>query len=350
MMKQWLGFKKEKVWFEGKQQFINQINFSERKELQAIEEVLTLFLDETDAFKLKTSGSTGMPKILSLQKVHMLASAKKTIEVFQLKPSSKILLALSPNHIGGVMMLVRWLLGNLDLYVTQPSENPLKSLKQPMDFTALVPYQLANCLEDLPKVKTAIIGGGAISQALEEAAIKSPCLLYHTYGMTETISHIAIRKFGEKQTFKAVGDLTFKVDVRDCLCINAPHLEIKNLQTNDVVELIDETKFVWKGRYDNVVNSGGIKLHPELIEKKLEGFLYPFFLAGIPDDDFGEKLILIIEKSALKPEERAELLNWVAKRVDKYEKPKALFAVKTFLRTATNKIKRDVKRYTLSEI
>lgn len=345
-MEKGLGLKDKKVWFEGKQQFISLIDFTKRKELQAVEKVLLRFLDASETFQVHTSGSTGTPKTLELQKKHMLASAAKTIELFELQARDKILLALSPNHIGGIMMLVRWLVGNLDLYITAPSKDPLKNINLNLNFTALVPLQLAHSLADLHKVKTAIIGGGAVSNTLEAEASKTDCALYHTYGMTETISHIALRKFGEEAVFKAVEAVEFEVDARNCLVINAPHLAIKNLQTNDVVELIDKTHFKWKGRYDNVINSGGIKLHPELIEKKLEGFPYPFFLAGVPDKTFGEVIIMVVGKDNL---DKAELLKWVTNRVDKYEKPKKMLKVKALKFTENEKLIRNLAVYELKK-
>ncbi len=337
----------KKVLFFGKRLYISEINFNKTPFWQEVGESLNTFLNPEPDYEIQTSGSTGDPKKIKIRKSHMRASAQKTIEALSLKQGMRTLLCLSPKRIGGMMMLVRWLEGDLDLYLSEPVHDPLSALQHQVDFTALVPYQLAHSLEGLYKVKTAIIGGGGVNRKLEEATQKSSTRLYHTYGMTETISHVALRPFGEADYFKAVPGARFSLDARKCLVIDAPYMGINGLVTNDMVQLIDRERFTWLGRYDNVVNSGGIKLHPETLEEKIGDLGFPYFLTGMPDALLGEKLVLICgAKEALSKEEEVNLLERLKGVLGKYEKPKNVFTVPELLFTENGKLRRALSLYT----
>ena len=197
--------------------------------------------------------------------------------------------------------------------------------------------QAAGSLAQLKKAGHIILGGGEVSPQLEAQFQEIPFAIYNSYGMTETASHVALRRLnGPERTdyFNAMPGVLFGKDNRDCLVINAPHLRVTNLVTNDVVDLLSETRFKWLGRADHVVNSGGVKLYPEEIERQLQPFIkHPFFVAGIPDAVLGQKLILIVESRA--PHEIDVTI------LDRIKQPKAIHFLPRFVYTETGKINRS---------
>jgi O-succinylbenzoic acid--CoA ligase len=196
----------------------------------------------------------------------------------------------------------------------------------------MVPLQAKNSLKELHKIKKLIIGGVKIHKSLEQELLKLPIEIYETYGMTETITHIAAKKIGE-EAFTVLPNVTVSVDDRQCLVIDAKNISEEKIITNDIVNLISDKQFIWMGRYDNVINSGGIKLIPEQIEEKLSTLIpRRYFVYGVPDSNLGEKLVLYIEGAPLEIEESVfEVLN-------KYEKPKEIVFIPKFKETATGKI------------
>jgi O-succinylbenzoic acid--CoA ligase len=198
----------------------------------------------------------------------------------------------------------------------------------------MVPLQAQNSLAELKQVKKLIVGGAAVNKTLEKQLLKLPTKVYETYGMTETITHIAARELGEK-AFTVLPDVTVSFDDRNCLVIHAPRISDDVIVTNDIVELLDENRFVFIGRMDNVINSGGIKLIPELIEHKLAHKIQNrFFIASKPDLELGEKVILVVEG------EQHEFETTLYDDLDKYEKPKEIVFVEKFKDTVTGKILR----------
>ena len=290
----------------------------------------------------ETSGSTGTPKSLEHTKKHMSASALKTIEALNLKNGCTNLLCLSPRTIGGKMMIVRTIILKSRLIVVDISSSPLKDITEKIDFAAMVPLQVQNSLESerdsLSKVGTLIIGGGVMDDAILKNASLLPIKAYQTFGMTETISHIALKRIQtENSLYIAVRGVTFEQDGEQLL-INAPHLGIEGLKTNDTIELINDTSFNWLGRTDFVVNSGGIKLQPELIEIKLSSIIKsPFFVSGMADQKLGEKLILCIESHSPSLEITKSTLISI---LSKYEIPKEIYYFDQFVRTDSDKINR----------
>jgi O-succinylbenzoic acid--CoA ligase len=322
------------------------------KELSA---EVSLFLKEWFNEKLyvevKTSGSTGTPKVIQLPKKQMINSALATGDFFNLPEKTTALLCMSANFIAGKMMLVRALTLGWQLDIVEPSSNPLKNIDKKYDFSAMVPLQLNNSLNEIYKIKKLIIGGGAVSKELISKLQGIKNEVFATYGMTETITHIAIKKLNNYQVenveashYKTLPNVLISTDKRGCLVINAPKISYEIVITNDLVELISETEFKWLGRFDTVINSGGIKLIPEQIEEKLSEIINQrFFVAGIPDIVLGEKLILIIEFKSLKVESlKVELFNRIKqlKQLNKYEIPKEIFVLDHFIVTETNKINR----------
>lgn len=313
---------------------------------QAIGDFLSYWLDNRPTLEVKTSGSTGMAKNIILQKQQMVNSALATGEYFDLKPEKTALLCLPADYIAGKMMLVRAMVLGLELDCVEASSSPLTLLSKDYDFAAMVPMQLEESLDDIERVKTLIVGGAAISRILQEKVQRKSTAIFETYGMTETITHVAVRdvrlsvvKAQIRSHFKALPSVILSIDDRDCLVISALKVSDNPVVTNDIVNLISETEFQWLGRYDNVINSGGIKLLPEQIESKLAALLSnKFFVAGIPDEKLGQKLILVVEGEA-NLEKLIENIKGSV-RLGKFETPKSIYFLSKFIETETGKILR----------
>jgi len=307
-------------------------------------EVDYLFINDlfksSASIKVATSGSTGKPKTIDISKKAMLYSATATGQFFDLPAKSRALHCLSSDYIAGKMMWVRALHLGWHLEVVKPDSKPLSHTKTNFDFAAMVPLQVQNSLTDLHRINKLIIGGAAVSYSLEQALKNRSTSCYQTYGMTETITHIAVKRIGTKKTFyKTLPEVSISQDNRDCLIIDAPNISEKPILTNDIVRLHSETEFEWLGRYDNIINSGGVKLFPEQIEAKLAAFIkFPFFVGSLPDEKLGEKLVLLIESD--QPKLNIEKLLLKA-NVSKYEMPKEVYYLPNFVRTKNDKINRN---------
>lgn len=259
---------------------------------------------------------------------------------------------MSPNFIAGKMMLVRALVLGWEIDVIEPISNPLVKINKQYDFSAMVPMQLFNSLPYLNKVKKLIVGGGVVSKELLVEIKHVETEIFATYGMTETITHIAIKRLNnycysdrnEESNYKTLPNIKISKDERSCLIIDAPMLSNEKIITNDLVEIISDSEFKWLGRFDSIINSGGIKLIPEQIEEKLSEIIsQQFFVAGIPDAILGEKLILVIELESLKVEKLKSQLFVNMKQLQKltnFEIPKEIFFIENFIETPTQKINR----------
>jgi len=300
------------------------------------------WLNETSTLEVKTSGSTGVPKVILLKKQQMINSALATGQFFSLTAGKSALLCLSTDYIAGKMMLVRAMVLGLVLDYVEPSSFPLNGNNGNYDFAAMVPLQLENSLNNIEHVKTLIVGGAPMSKTLKEKVQDSSTAIFETYGMTETITHVAVRNVNSntiKKTFSALPNVKFSVDERDCLIVDAPDVSDIPVITNDIVRLISEFEFEWLGRYDNIINSGGIKLIPEEIEKKLAAQLTNrFFVAGLPDEKLGQKLVLIVEGNIDSYELEMSLVKNA--NLTAYEVPKNIYQLPKFVETATGKIHR----------
>lgn len=310
--------------------YIKEGDASER----AIGEFLLDWFDNKEYIEMTTSGTTGLPKLVRLEKQAMIQSALATGDFFGLGPGDKALLCLPVQFIAGKMMLVRSLILGLDIDVVSPSAAPLTYNKNKYDFVAMVPLQVQNSVEKLKNIKKLIIGGAKIDSALEKQLLPLKTQIYETYGMTETITHIAAKKVGEK-AFSILPNVRISKDDRDCLVISLPSVSDEPIVTNDLVELVNENQFVFLGRIDNVVNSGGVKLIPEQIESKLIGKISNrFFVTGVPDTTLGEKLILVVEG------EKQEFAPDFFDVLGKYEKPKEIVFVPKFKENENGKLLR----------
>ena len=300
------------------------------------------WFNDRDHVLVKTSGSTGKPKEVKLNKSHMLNSAEATGIFFKLGENTRALLCLPSNFIAGKMMLVRAMTLGWDLHVVAPEKDALTQYDNEYDFVAMVPYQVNYSIDALQKVKKLIIGGGTISSDLEKKLFEVDTEVFATYGMTETLTHIAVRRINglaHSPHYTALPNVKFSVDERNCLEIDAPSISDEKVFTNDMVKLMSPTTFKWLGRYDHVINSGGIKIYPEELEKKLSVFIdLPFVITSLKDDQLGERLILIIEKSKNK-----DLPDYseVFSKLNKYERPKKIYSFSKFPYTETGKIIRS---------
>jgi O-succinylbenzoic acid--CoA ligase len=318
--------------------FIDDLLISNEDYLKDIGQFLNEWNNDNDYIVVKTSGSTGKPKEIKLLKEHMRNSALATSSFFNLKENSTVLLCLSATYIAGKMMLVRALVSGWNIYLKAPSSNPLED-DTTYDFAAMVPMQVTNSLDKLQNIKQLIIGGAPVSQNLQEQLYEITTQCYVTYGMTETCTHIAVKSLdaNAKDVYKVLPNVVISQDDRECLMISAPDISNELIVTNDIVKIVSDTEFMWLGRFDSIINSGGVKLFPEQIERKLSGVIKErFFVAGIPDDILGERLILIIESDANDLYSRNEL----AKLLLKYEVPKNIYYITKFKETPTGKVHR----------
>lgn len=305
---------------------------------KAMGDFLMDWLDSKDYINVKTSGSTGQPKLMRVSKQAMVNSSIATGDYFEMKPGQTALLCLPTHYIAGKMMLVRAMILGLELDFVEPTTQPVFDYDKHYDFCAMVPLQLKNTVGYIHNIKTLIIGGAAMSKPLEETIQGLKTRIYATYGMTETVSHVAVKAMNGKQKmtyFKVFPKVTISQDDRGCLVIDAPKVAPEPLVTNDVVKLHSNSEFELMGRIDNMVNSGGVKLFPEQIEAKLADQIKTrFFIASEPDPNLGEKLILILESDSNK------LNNTVFRELEKLEVPKEVYTLPKFKETATGKIQR----------
>lgn len=256
-----------------------------------------------------TSGSTGEPKPLLVEKRRMEASACATIKALGLKPGSTALLCMPLKYIAGKMMVVRSVVGGLRLVSVEPSGHPLAAVDEAIDFAAMVPLQVYNSMENpqemerLKAIDNIIIGGGSIDEEMERRLRDFPNAIWSTYGMTETLSHIALRRIngGEaSEWYTPLENVNVSLSDEGCLVIDAPEVCADTLYTHDCAEInADGRRFRILGRIDNVIDSGGIKLHIEDIERKLRPYLPSFMITKVPHKKFGEAVVLMIERKGI---------------------------------------------------
>lgn len=256
---------------------------------------------------LHTSGSTGRPKAISVEYSRMLASARMTCDFLQLKRGDTALLCLSTQYIAGRMMEVRADERGLRLIRRQPSSHPLADVEEHIDFAAMVPMQVYESLrvpverQRLSRIRHLIIGGGAIPPDLESELASEfghdplcPNHIWSTYGMTETLSHIAMRPIGQRW-YQTLPGVSLSQDADHCLIIDAPHLCPHTLHTNDIVEFNpDGAGFAVRGRKDNVICTGGIKIQIEEVEALLSRhFSFPIIVTCRPHPKYGEAIVFL---------------------------------------------------------
>ena len=325
---------------------LTQVAYNFIKEGAAFEEVIGVFLldwlDASETITIQTSGSTGQPKKIKVSKQAMVHSAVRTGEFFDLQVGDRALLCLPVDYIAGKMMLVRAMILGLDLIIKAP-KTALDLSGQSFDFCAMVPLQAQKTLPYLSQIKTLLIGGAPLSFDLRQALTKIHPNCFETYGMTETVSHIAAKNLSKgERVFTILPDISIAVDDNDCLVVKAPKLTSEVLYTNDVVTLVSNDSFKWLGRFDNVMNSGGIKIYPEQIEKVLQDQISNrFYITSIPDKLLGQKVILIIEG-------KSQELELDFSEIEINKRPKNIYFIKEFCETTSGKIQRQKTLETLN--
>ena len=294
------------------------------------------WIDSKSEITLHTSGSTGTPKPVLMSKQAMVNSAIATGNYFKLTPGDSALSCLPFEYIAAKMMFVRAYVLGLELFCIKPSSNPLVMLSRNYDFCALVPLQSENSLDHLHHIKTLIIGGAPLSEGLKTKLKYTSVNIYETFGMTETVSHIAVKNISKSATFfEILPSVSIGVDTRNCLWIEAPQIVSSQIQTNDVVNLVSKTTFKWVGRFDTIINSGGLKIAPEQLEQQLEGIIENrFFIASQKDDVLGNAVVIVIESSTM-----YETLNF--ENLEPNKRPKHVYYIDAFLETVSGKIKRQ---------
>jgi O-succinylbenzoic acid--CoA ligase len=341
-------------------------------ENESVRDFLIEWFSDSPTVNLHTSGSTGVPKLIVAEKSRMIASARMTLDYLKLKPGDTALLCLSVNYIAGKMMVVRAIVGGLNLLIGDLSSNPLQNEERHIDFAAMVPLQVYNSFRDkngrFSRIGKVIIGGGAIDRNEENFYSTLPNEIYATYGMTETLSHIAMRRInGESRSTYFTPMNGVELSLKDgeenegkcvgTLVIKAPMLCAETLYTNDNVEMRPDGTFRILGRKDNVVCSGGIKLQIEEIEAKLANIIHvDFAISSKPDEKLGEKLVLVIEDSKerhVATSSSALLSSYLGfdltSCLEKYEIPKEVFYILHLPRTESGKIARATLKQMLSE-
>jgi len=326
-------------------------------EFQPAAALISQWKSGQNVFELQTSGSTGVPKTIQLQRDKIIFSAKQTRQAFGLQPGDTLFCCLGLHYIAGFMMVMRALVLDCNLVVEEPVSNPLSGLNEDIkiDFASFIPLQMEAMLSDLKALKimngmkAILLGGGPVSANLEEKlqALKVP--VYHTYSMTETYTHVAIKLINtpnKSQTFKPLPGVKLSIDTRGCLVINSYLTDNEDLVTNDLVYIHENGSFTWLGRNDNVIISGGIKIQLEKIENACAQVFMDlklnraFFAAGIPDEKLGQKLVLVVEGEGLSEEMINAINDQLSRALGKYELPKEVLFIKKFVLTRTGKLDR----------
>jgi O-succinylbenzoic acid--CoA ligase len=312
--------------------------------LQSVKDFITEWKSDSSFIIVSTSGSTGEPKNYQLEKEKVRRSALATGQFFDFRRTQTILLNLSPNYIAGKLVIVRAIEHQMKLVVGSLSANPLLNCELFIDFAAFVPSQVAAILKNTETkvkygaIKNVIIGGAPLSSNLENEIILLKNNSYASFGMTETITHFALRKTGTP-IYRCLTGFDIGVDERSCLVVKPNPIVEETLITNDVIDIIDDTSFKWRGRYDFVINSGGVKIHPEKVEKMI-GHLIPnnnFYLTSKEDDELGEVAILLIEGDF----EIGNILEDSRSFLPKYHSPKEVYLKGAFNYTESGKIIRE---------
>ena len=307
---------------------------------------LEKWFDASPVIIVHTSGSTGTPKELVVRKDRMMQSARLTCEFLNLQAGDTALLCMNLRYIGAMMVVVRSLVAGLNLIVRPASGHPLSDIEEPLRFAAMVPLQVYNTLrvpeekERLEQTDILIIGGGAVDDSLEAEMSALPTAIYSTYGMTETLSHIALRRLNGDTASKhyyPFPTVELSLSAESTLVIKAPLICGEVLQTNDIACLYPDGSFTIAGRKDNVINSGGIKIQAEEMEKRLRPFIpVPFVVTSVPDPRLGQALTLLIAGQV----DVRELESKLQTVLDAYHRPRHIFMTESIPQTENGKIDR----------
>jgi len=324
------------------------VNMYIRESLPRWARTIVDFLQElisNDSISCLTSGTTSDPKEITFSLEQLKLGARNTISFFNLKKGDRALLPLSCNHIAGKMMVVRAMVGGLKLSVIEPSKNIDAINMASFDFAVLIPMQLQCLLEGkngvgVSQLSKVLIGGGAVSKKMIDELISLKVRAWGSFGMTETMSHFALRTLSpvEQTCYTCLRGFEISNNSNSQLRLKNDELSILELQTSDVVSIESSGTFKWLGRADNVINSGALKLHPETIEATIKAtfsILPSFILFGVPDEILGQRLVLFYEGDSFLSKADLQILKSVLK---KYEYPKSFISCQSFERTGSNKV------------
>ena len=313
----------------------------------SLEDFLEEWNNSSDTVMVHTSGSTGAPKPMSVEKSRMLASARRTNDFLGLQPGDTALLCMSLDFIAGKMMVVRALERHLRLITVEPSGHPLQTIVSEcsnISFAAMVPMQVYNSLQVLEErdclmqIRHLIIGGGAIDDALADQLKDFPNAVWSTYGMTETLSHVALRRLNGPDAslwYTPFPSISVSLSSDNCLIIDAPEVCPEHLVTNDIAELSPDYRFRILGRKDNIICSGGLKIQAEELERELRPYLNdPFIITKRSDEKFGEIVVFLTQGSVDEARKICE------RTLPKFHQPRAYLHVSHIPLTATGKFAR----------
>lgn len=316
---------------------------------QDARQLIERWLSDSDTFIFHTSGSTGKPKEISFHRNQLIWSAQSGIQAISLSGSDHVLHCLSAASVGGAMLLIRAMLVQCKISFINPSLHPLKAIdpKHPFTVASFVPAQVHDILEcqrelnKLNQFSTILIGGAAMPFPLEKMMANIQPRIYHTYGMTETLSHIALRRAGKESNYTLLPGNEIKVDDEGKLMIKSPATNGQWLTTNDIVTLIDERTFTVNGRVDRVINSAGVKINAEMLEEllnKSEVTSKRFFIAAENDEVLGQKVVLYIEDKAWDEYAIKIFEETIEHALPKYHVPKKIYFAPRFMETTSGKI------------
>lgn len=335
-------------------------NCSNQNEKLALQ-FLSKLIKRKEEFSFFTSGSTGKPKQIYFDKKQIIQSAQSTIDVLKLKPNKEhFLICLNVENVAGAMMLARAFCVNANATLLEATSNPLKNIlpKHSYTFASFVPLQLQKMFTEdktaqkkLERFKNILVGGSSINPESEKKLATVKTKIWHTYGMTETLSHVALRRVGKEKNFTLLPNIKAKLTDENCLMICSPSTKNKWIETNDIVELKGR-KLKLLGRKDFVINSGGAKLIPEKIETEIAKIVSDcnvtdcsFFISSLPDKLLGEKVVLFIEtKKSMNKKVLKTIEIGLKKMLSKYELPKEIILKKQFVYTSNGKIDRILSK------
>ncbi len=326
--------------------YLKKKEFTTETWLNDIWNFLLNWISEEETISLKTSGSTGEPKNIWVKKSTMIFSAQQTSEYFQFNKNEKWLFCLPAAFVGGQMILVRAILNNTEVFAVEPKIE-LKEVIGEYDFASMIPMQVEKYLPNKNKLKIrrVLIGGASIPSSLEKSLrLDNDSDYFASYGMTETVSHIALRKVNGNvysNFFTGFKNILLGTDDRGCLTVYHKNYSENVLITNDLVEFDAYGSFRVMGRVDNIINSGGLKISPEEIENKISEMLSQrLMVIGIPDEKTGEKPVLMIEGVELDRGTLSLLKNYLTENLDKNKSPKEIIFVNQFEETTNGKLDR----------
>lgn len=305
-------------------------------------EFLQQWNDGTPYITAHTSGSTGAPKEIKLSKEDMWQSALATNRYMGIDATSVLACPLSASYIAGKMMIVRALAAGCKLAMIEPSNSfDLSTDGRPLpcvDLLAIVPSQVTNPKLQHANIRNIIVGGAPLDAAQEQTLRSLDARCYATYGMTETCSHVALRDITAGDTrFKAIGGYSFTTDAACRLVIHSASMSWKQLTTNDIVELHDSCTFTWKGRHDNVIITGALKVHPEELERRIAHLIQrPFIVKGVPHERWGQTVALVIEGETY---DTAMLESSLKAMLKPHELPRTIIFTPQLARTSSGKLK-----------